>query len=64
VNDLAAAPQSRRKRGAPKKLVDGEACKVYLDRTSRRRAEILGAGNISEGIRKALEMAVNRGGQE
>lgn len=40
-----------------KKMEDGKRVNVYLDAISLERAAALGAGNTSEGIRKALEIA-------
>ncbi|WP_148716511.1 hypothetical protein [Chitinolyticbacter meiyuanensis] len=45
--------------GAPTKMEDGRRRNVYIDDTSWERAQALGAGNASEGIRIALELAAN-----
>jgi len=44
-------------RRGPKTTVDGKACNVYLDADSLETASRLGDGNVSAGIRKALEIA-------
>ena len=40
-----------------KKLNDGRRVSVYLDGQALNRAAALGDGNVSEGIRRALELA-------
>lgn len=41
--------------GRPAALADGKRVNVYLDAASLQRASELGNGNVSEGIRLALE---------
>jgi hypothetical protein len=41
--------------GRPSKMEGGKRVNVYLDAASLRRAEALGKGNVSEGIRIALQ---------
>jgi len=40
--------------GAPAKMEGGRRMNVYLDKVSILKAKTLGDGNVSEGIRKAL----------
>jgi post-segregation antitoxin (ccd killing protein) len=40
--------------------VKGKPVRVYIDDETIERARKLGNGNLSEGIRKALEIAVGR----
>lgn len=40
--------------GRPAKMDGGKRVNVYLDKTSLQRAEELGKGNVSAGIRKSL----------
>lgn len=55
------ALHNKRRVGAPRGLEDGQAIKVYLDDASIVRARLLGAGNVSKGIREALAyMARNK----
>lgn len=44
--------------GRPRKMKDGRNVNVYLDLSAIARAAELGDGNISEGIRRALEKCV------
>lgn len=41
--------------GRPAELTGGKRVNVYLDDDSLQRAEQLGAGNVSAGIRRALQ---------
>ena len=41
--------------GPPRKIVSGRRVNVYLDAASLEKAAALGGGNVSEGIRKALD---------
>ena len=41
--------------GAPKQMVDGRRIYVYLDAGSIDRARQIGGGNVSAGIRLALQ---------
>lgn len=43
-------------RGRPRKLHGGRRINVYLDQESLDRAEILGEGNLSLGVRRALKI--------
>jgi hypothetical protein len=43
--------------GRPADMEGGRKVAVYLDEQSTRRASIMGDGNISLGIRRALEIA-------
>lgn len=40
--------------GRPVEMTSGKPVNVYLDASSRARAALLGSGNVSEGIRIAL----------
>lgn len=42
-------------RGRPSRLIGARPIQIWMDEASIRRAEIMGAGNISLGIRRALE---------
>jgi hypothetical protein len=42
--------------GRPPEMTGGKAVKVYLDTESIATAQQLGGGNVSEGIRKALDL--------
>ena len=45
--------------GAPKQMIDGRRIYVYLDADSIERARELGSGNVSAGIRLALQLQTN-----
>lgn len=46
--------------GRPQNMVGGKRVNVYLDLESLKNAEILGDGNVSEGIRLALNNSRSR----
>lgn len=64
---MAVTKQTKRKRtpsnprgaGAPV-TVGGKKVSVYLDQVSLEAAARLGAGNVSQGVREALRLAVER----
>lgn len=41
----------------PRELKDGRRVNVFLDEETREKAESLGGGNVSEGIRIAVKQA-------
>lgn len=43
--------------GRPKKMKGGKRVNVYLDAETLKKAEKLGGGNVSEGIRIAVQIA-------
>jgi hypothetical protein len=45
-----------KKAGRPRTMKDGKDIKVHLDSDTIEKASRLGNGNISAGIRKALEL--------
>jgi hypothetical protein len=45
------------KRGAPVRIEEGKRVNVYLDQPSLSKAEKIGKGNVSAGIREALKQA-------
>lgn len=47
-------PKSKNPVGAPKKLKDGRAAHVWLDSATLTKAEKIGGGSISSGIRLAV----------
>jgi hypothetical protein len=47
-------------RGRPSYLLEGRKVTVYLDRDSISTAELLGDGNVSDGIRRALAATKKR----
>jgi hypothetical protein len=56
--DLDRRKKSYEKKiGRPAELEGGKAVKVYLDAESISNAKLIGDGNVSEGIRKALKAA-------
>jgi hypothetical protein len=48
---------SKPKLGAPVRIPDGKRVNVYLDQHSLAKAEKIGKGNVSAGIRDALKQA-------
>lgn len=52
-------PNKRKRpaKGRPVSMRDGKRVNVYLDRKSLERAAKLGDGNVSAGIRRALDQA-------
>lgn len=52
-------PSNPRGAGAPV-TVNGRKISVYLDQASLEVAARLGAGNVSQGVREALRLAVER----
>lgn len=46
--------------GRPSEMTGGKRVNVYLDAASLKAAAKLGSGNVSEGIRKALEIAAGK----
>lgn len=56
TNTIIPDNPARRPVGRPAD-VKGKRVQVYLDAESLRAAAILGFGNVSEGIRKALKQA-------
>jgi hypothetical protein len=53
----AALQTEKRPPGRPAEIDEGRAVNVWLDAPSIKRAMSLGSGNISAGIRRALELA-------
>jgi len=56
-NAVIETPSEKRPAGRPSEMTGGKRVNVYLDATSLATAAALGDGNVSEGIRKALEVA-------
>jgi hypothetical protein len=57
----AALQSEKRSPGRPPEIDEGRAVNVWLDAPSIKRAMALGGGNISAGIRRALELAAKTG---
>jgi hypothetical protein len=56
MTDTKPVQTEKRPVGRPS-AVDGKRVQVYLDAESLKTAALLGHGNVSEGIRKALRRA-------
>lgn len=59
---VAGLPPSGLLKGRPTELTGGKRVNVYLDDDSLHRAEKLGDGNVSGGIRRALAMDQSENG--
>ncbi len=53
----AVAEQTARGAGRPRLFADGRRTQVYLPASDLRELQILGGGNVSEGVRRALALA-------
>ena len=58
MTDQQPKPQGdRRPRGAPRRLEGGKTIHVYIDAPGLQEALCLGDGNVSAGVRIALEQS-------
>jgi hypothetical protein len=60
MSDAALQTEPKRAPGRPPEIKEGRAVNVWLDPISEERAMSLGR-SISEGIRRALELATKSG---
>jgi hypothetical protein len=54
------APKTGKTRGRPAQMREGKGINVYLDPVTVTRAKQIGDGNLSAGLRIAVELATKR----
>lgn len=58
VESQVVKPSDVKKIGRPVELLDGKRINIYLDASRLEKARKIGGGNVSEGIRSALDDAL------